>query len=182
MRGRKLLFGLVAVCFLCVVLAGLSLSQAQPQPGERGQRRGDPNIPRDPEQFLRAMNERQITRIKDTLQPSEAEWKTLEPKVTKVLTLSRQATGMGMGMMTRRPGAQGPETPRDMTAVGKSLEELRKVLDNKEAKPEEIKAKLTALREAKEKAKKELAQAQQELRKGLAARQEAQLVLMGVLE
>jgi len=178
-----MVFILTVACLVGVVLTGLSLSQQAP--GQRGQRRGDPNMPRDPEQMQRMMTEQRVARIKETLQPSEGEWKTLEPKVTKVLTLSRQTGsmgGMGMGMFSRRPGAQGPETPRDMTAVGKSLEELRKVLDNKEAKPEEIKAKLTALREAKEKAKKELAQAQQELRKGLAARQEAQLVLMGVLE
>jgi len=185
MCGRKLFFGLAVVCFVGAVLIGLSLSQAQQAPGERVRGRGDPNLPRDPEQMQRMMTERQIARIKEALQPSEGEWKALEPKVTKVLTLSRQTGGMGgmgMGMFSRRPGAQGPETPRDQTPVAKSLEELRKVLENKEAKSEEIKAKLTALREAKEKAKKELVQAQQNLRKGLAARQEAQLVLMGVLD
>jgi len=191
MCGRKLFFGLAVVCFVGAVLIGLSLSQAQQAPGgrpgagERVRARGEPNAPRDPEQMQRMMTERQIGRIKEALQPSEGEWKALEPKVTKVLTLSRQTGGMGgmgfgMGMSTRRPGAQGPETP--LTPVGKVTEELRKVLENKEAKSEEIKAKLTALREAKEKAKKELVQAQQDLRKGLAARQEAQLVLMGVLE
>jgi len=149
--------------------------------------RGEPNAPRDPEQMLKMMNERQMARIKETLQPTDQEWTALEPKVTKVLTLSRQTGGMGgmgmfggMGMSSRRPGAQGPETP--LTPVGKVTEELRKVLENKEAKSEEIKAKLTALREAREKAKQELAKAQQDLRKGLTARQEAQLVLMGMLD
>lgn len=89
--------------------------------------------------------------------------------------------GFGMGMSSRRPGAPpGPEG--SLTPVGKVTEELRKVLENKDAKSEEIKAKLTALREAREKAKKELAKAQQELRTGLTARQEAQLVLMGWLD
>jgi septation ring formation regulator EzrA len=88
---------------------------------------------------------------------------------------------MGFGMGTfRRPGGQGPETPQ--TPVAKITEELRTALENKEAKPEEIKAKLTALREAKEKAKQELLKAQKELTKGLAPRQEAQLVLMGILD
>ncbi len=71
--------------------------------------------------------------------------------------------------------------PRDQSQVGKSTEELRTVLENKDAKPDEIKAKLTALREAREKAKEELAKAQQGLRQGLNLRQEAQLVLMGLL-
>lgn len=180
MCGRKMFFSLAVVCFLGAVLIGLSLSQAQ-APAERGRGRGEPNAPRDPEQMQKMMIERQMGRIKESLQPSAEEWKTLEPKVTKVVTLSRQTGGMGgMGMSSRRPGAQGPEVP--LTPVGKVTEELRKVLENKEAKSEEIKAKLTALREAREKAKQELAKAQQDLRKGLTARQEAQLVLMGLLD
>jgi len=190
MCGRKLFVGLAVVCFVGAILIGLSLSQAQPAPGgrpgagERVRARGEPNAPRDPEQMLKMMNERQIARIKEALQPTDQEWTALEPKVTKVLTLSRQTGGMGMfggmGMSSRRPGAQGPEVP--LTPVGKVTEELRKVLENKDAKSEEIKAKLTALREAREKAKQELAKAQQDLRKGLTARQEAQLVLMGLLD
>ncbi len=71
-------------------------------------------LPRDPNQMQRMMTERQIGRIKEALQPSEEEWKALEPKVTKVLTLSRQTGGMGMvDGMFRRPGGQGPEFPRD---------------------------------------------------------------------
>ena len=178
-------FSLAIVCFLGAVLIGLSLSQAQ-APAERGRGRGEPNAPRDPEQMQKMMIERQMTRIKETLQPSAEEWKTLEPKVTKVVTLSRQTGGMGMfgmGMSSRRAGGMGgTETPRDQTPVGKVTDELRKVLENKEAKSEEIKTKLTALRDAREKAKQELAKAQQELRKGLTARQEAQLVLMGLLD
>jgi hypothetical protein len=193
MCGRKMFFGLAVACFLGVVLIGLSLSQAQPPqrppgpqgpPGERMRGRFDPNqMPRDPEQMQSMMNERQIGRIKEALQPSAEEWKVLEPKVTKVLTLTRQTGGMGMGM-GRRAGGQGnlPEFPRDESQIGKSTEELRKVLDNKDAKSDEIKAKLTALREAREKAKQELAKAQQELRGGLNVRQEAQLVLMGLLD
>jgi hypothetical protein len=153
---------------------------------ERMQRRFDPNqMPRDPNQMQRMMADRQRgqkERIKEALQATETEWKVLEPKVTKVLTLSRQTGGIGgMGMPFRRPGWQGPEMPRDQTPVGNSLEELQKVLENKDAKPEEIKAKLTALRDAREKAQQELAKAQKELSKGLTPRQEAQLVLMGYL-
>jgi hypothetical protein len=185
MSGRKMVFILAVVCLVGVVLTGLSLSQQAPgqAPGQRGQRRGDPNMPRDPEQMQKMMMERQMARIKESIQPTEEEWTALEPKVTKVLTLSRQtgAMGMGFGMGTfRRPGSQGPEAPQ--TPVAKITDELRKALENKEAKPEEIKEKLTALREAKEKAKQELLKAQKDLAKGLAPRQEAQLVLMGILD
>jgi len=68
-----------------------------------------------------------------------------------------------------------------MTPVEKAQEQLRTTLENQSASPDEIKKNLTALREAREKAKQELAAAQQELRQILTVRQEAQLVMMGQL-
>jgi flagellar motility protein MotE (MotC chaperone) len=58
--------------------------------------------------------------------------------------------------------------------------ELRELLRNKEAAADHIKAALTALRAAKEKARQELAAAQQNLRRILTLRQEALLVLNGL--
>ena len=52
----------------------------------------------------------------------------------------------------------------------------------KDAKPEEIKAKLAALRDAREKAKKDMTQAQADLRELLTQRQEAVMVMMGFLD
>ncbi len=49
-------------------------------------------------------------------------------------------------------------------------------------KPEEIKARLKALREAREAAKDELVKAKDKLREILTQRQEAQLVLYGFLD
>ena len=92
---------------------------------------------------------------------------------------------MGRMFMRRAPRRETPESPeptREPTAVEKALQELQAVLDNEEARPMEIKQKLTALRQAREKVKQELAKAQQELRGLLTARQEAQLVLMGLLD
>ncbi|MFH1716296.1 MAG: hypothetical protein ABIF19_03015, partial [Planctomycetota bacterium] len=100
---------------------------------------------------------------------------------------------MGGGMMGGRrggpqdgqPGQPGgrPGAPdRELTAVDKASEQLRTALENTAATPEEIKKQLTALRGAKEKTKQELAAAQQELRKIITVRQEAQLVLMGMLD
>jgi prefoldin subunit 5 len=66
--------------------------------------------------------------------------------------------------------------------VEQASEQLSTVLENTAAAPEDIKKQLTALRAAKEKAKQELAAAQQELRKLATVRQEAQLVLMGMLD
>lgn len=133
------------------------------------------------------MRQRMMERIKEALAPTDEEWQVLEPRVDKVQTLSRQASmrrGMG-GAMGGRRGRGGPEAPaetRELSGPEKAVQELQTTLDNTEAKPEEIKAKLTALREAREKAKQELAEAQEALREVVTLRQEAQLVLMGLLD
>jgi chromosome segregation ATPase len=63
-----------------------------------------------------------------------------------------------------------------------NLQALQTLLEDKNATSDEIKAKLSVLRKAREAAKQELAQAQRELRELLTLRQEAMLVVMGLLE
>ena len=55
-------------------------------------------------------------------------------------------------------------------------------MDNKDAAPETIAKKLTSLREARDKARKDVADAQKELKEVLTQRQEAVLVMNGMLE
>ena len=110
MLHRRIILGFVAVCLLTALFVGRSLSQ----PAERGQRgegrgtqpakspEGQPQRPQgqrmDPEQMQKMMNER----IKETLGVSEEKWNAIQPKVMKVLTLSRQTRGTsGMGMLFR---------------------------------------------------------------------------------
>ena len=126
-------------------------------------------------------------RMKKNLGASDEEWTIIEPRLTKVMRLSRE-TGLGSGiaMMMQRRGGPGQQRPgqadREQGKVSKATQQLRTTLENKEAKPEEIKAKLTAVRKAKEQARQELSKAQQQLREVLSLKQEAQLVLMGMLE
>ncbi|KPK84413.1 MAG: hypothetical protein AMJ81_05625 [Phycisphaerae bacterium SM23_33] len=129
-------------------------------------------------------------RMRESLGATEEEWKVLQPKVEKVQTLQRQSRG-GMRGMTGQPGRRGraPGAPgaeaapaREQTEVEKATESLRKVLDNKEAPAGDIKAALETLRQAREKAAQELAKAQKDLREVVTVRQEAQLVLMGLLD
>ena len=87
-----------------------------------------------------------------------------------------QARGAANSAAVRDAGPQG-----EPTALDKATAQLRSTLDNQSAPPEDIKKQLTALREAREKAKQELAVAQADLIKILTVRQEAQLVLMGQL-
>lgn len=77
------------------------------------------------------------------------------------------------------PGGPGGQTPSE---VQQKQMDLRETLQAQDASPDEVKAKVTALREARARAKAQLAQAQEELRGVLSLRQEAVLVTFGMLE
>jgi hypothetical protein len=61
-------------------------------------------------------------------------------------------------------------------------EELERLLNDPQATPEQVSRKIDALREAREKARKQWVATQQQLREVLDFRQQARLVLMGLLD
>lgn len=138
---------------------------------------------------------RMLEMAKTQLNATDAEWAKIEPPLKKVMTLSNQVNargmgmGMGMGMTGRgnRPGGQGQgqapdqQPAREQSEVQKASAALSEALQNESSTAEDITAKLTALRAAKDAAQKELAAAQAELKKVVNVRQEARLVLMGML-
>jgi hypothetical protein len=150
------------------------------------------------------MRQMMSQRMQELFGATDQEWTILGPRVTKVMELSRQVGGGGrggmmFGAMGRRGGPQGgpggPAGPgggrfggrpgtqgTEQTDVDKATEGLRTLLENTSATPEQIKTQLTTLRAAKEKAKQQLAVAQQELRQIITLRQEAQCVMMGILD
>ena len=136
----------------------------------------------DPQQMRQMM----LSRAKESVGATDEEWKVLGPKVEKVQTLSMQLRGGQRGMFGGGRGGRQEAAPaqpaQQQSAVEKAAEDLRTTLENKDAKPDDVKKKLEALREAREKAKQDLAQAQDELRQILTVKQEAQLVLMGLLD
>ena len=146
--------------------------------GERGQRMSR-------EDMMKRMSER----MKTLLEASDEEWTVLEPQILKVTTLQRETRGGGM-MGQRRgrggPGGQegqeGEQEQRELAPVAKASQELRTTLENKDASADAIKTKLTALRDARTKAAAQLSKAQEELRGMLSSRQEAQLVMMNLLD
>jgi len=176
MLSRKSIVSFVVLGFLAVLLVGQLQSQ---------QRQGRMN--------REEMQKRMLERMKEDLQVTDKEWTVIEPRLTKVWTLSRQTrmgdmrfSGRGArgqdGNRGQRSGeGQTAQTAREQTPMEKIVESLRTALEDKTTKPDEIKEKLTALREAREKARQELAKAQQQLQEVLTSRQEAQLVLMGML-
>ena len=210
MLGKKAILGIVVVALVGLLLASQTLSQPGQrggQQGQRGQRGGQQGGPGgrgqfDPERMRQMMDQR----MREQLGATEAEWKVLGPRVTKVQELSRQSRGGGRGgmmggrggMMGGRgggPGGPGGNRPggnrpgggqgapaRELTAVEKAQEQLRTVLDNTDSTPDQIKTALTTLRKDRESAKQKLAVAQQDLRKIITIRQEAICVMMGMLD
>ncbi|MCJ7752528.1 MAG: hypothetical protein MUQ65_15805 [Armatimonadetes bacterium] len=169
MENRKVLVGLIVVALLALV--GLAL--AQENTGGRGGRGGGGGATGD----QASRGARQMARIRAALGASEAEWKTLEPKIQLVITRSREAQ-VGRGMYGRPDATpEAPETP-----LAKAAADLQKTLDKPNATPDEIKAKLAAVRAAREKAEAALGEARDSLRSSVNVRQEAQLVLLGILE
>jgi len=176
MWKRKAVFAAVIVS----VAAGLFMAQAfsQQAPGERpGRAGGAAGTRRTPEEMRQAY----LDRIKTTLGVTDEEWAALVPKIEKVQGLSSQLTATGrMGAGGRRQPAGA--APAELTEIEKLVQNLRGILENQQATADEITNGLKALREAREKVKQELTKAQEDLRQTLTARQEAQLVLMGLLD
>ena len=151
--------------------------------------RGDPaQMQQRMEQFRQQMSDR----MKQSFGATDEEWKVIQPRIEKVQTLSRQSRGGGgFGGGRGGPGGPGggrggpgggPPSDQPQSDVDKAGEALQKVLDNKDAPVEEIKAALGALRGARAAAKLELEAAQKALREVLSLRQEGQGVRMGLLE
>jgi hypothetical protein len=171
MWRRTVVTFLTAAVLAGTLWVGLAIAQ---EPAREGR------WPRDPEQ----MRQRMAERMRESLGATEDEWKVLGPRIEKVQQLMRQSRGVGF-VRGRRPGegrrAEGaPE--REQSEVEKKAEALRSLLDDEASGAEAITAALDALRKAREKAQEDLAAARKELREVVTARQEARLVLMGILD
>jgi len=162
-----------------LTLGAVAPTFAQPQPGQP-----DPNQPQqrrqfDPAQFRQMM----IDRLKEAMNASDDEMKALQPQIEKVMQLSRDARAGGMGGFGRRPGGGDPNQQQQQpSAVQQRQQELQTAVENKDTPPNELKAKIDALRAAKNAARAELAKAQDDLRGLLTQRQEAVLITFGILE
>lgn len=117
--------------------------------------------------------------MKERMGATDDEWKVIEPKLQKVRDAQRDMMGGMFGGFRRRDDNNSSSTSSAMQNASK---ELRDVLDKKDASADEINQKLTAYREARNKAKQTLAVAQKDLKDVLTARQEAVLVSMSMLD
>jgi len=132
------------------------------------------------------MRERMMTRLKEQLGANDDEWKVLQPKVEKVMDAQRDTRGGGFGGFGGRGGGGGGggggADAANQSAVAKASADLRTAVENKDAPADDLKAKLAALRDARTKARETLAASQKELNELLTQRQEAVLVVNGMLE
>ncbi len=135
---------------------------------------------------------------KQQLGASDDEFAAIQPKIQAVMQLQRDANaGRGRGMFGGGRGGPrgggGPGGPgggggfggppsTQPSPVQDALADLRTTLDDQSASPDTIKAKLEALRQARTKSKQDLAVAQQDLKSVLTQRQEAVMVLFGLLD
>lgn len=182
--------------FAMMLILGASWATAQPQ--DQG---GGPGGRFDPAQMM----ERRLDNIKETLKATDEEWTALKPLVEGVV--KAQAGGMmggmgGRGMMgmggrgRRRGGQDNQDNPdraaqmeqfraRMMERMAQEFPEraaLMKAVESNTATPEELKAKLATYREALKKRQEAVKAAQEKLRGVVTVKQEAQLVVDGILD
>jgi hypothetical protein len=137
---------------------------------------------------------------KFALRATEEQWKLIKPKLEKVRQLRDQAysaVGASLGSESRGVGRARTNTPAwqwkrpwknkapsELTEAQKIANELIALVEKTNTNPEAFRLKMAALRKARVQEsdiKKQLAEAQKELRGILTTRQEAALVLMGRL-
>jgi len=182
MKVKNLLtvFGLAAA----LMLSAGSVSAQNDNGGGGGGGGGRGNF--DPAQ----MQQRFMERVHDNLGfTNDTEWNAVQPLVQKVFDAQREArSGMGRMFRGNRGGGNGANAEAGGSGRGgffgqpsQEAEALQKAIDDN-APTAQIKAAL-AKYQASQKAKQaKLAQAQENLRKVLNTKREAQATLLGLLE
>jgi hypothetical protein len=127
--------------------------------------------------IIRRMQQGIMDRIKPQLECTEEEFATLRPGLQKILDAMQSATPPGP-----RGGFRGAPMPGQSQPLSLAFQELHATLQDASAKPDAIKARLDSVRLARESADHDLAVARAELRPLLTVRQEAVLVVNGLME
>jgi hypothetical protein len=131
------------------------------------------------------MQQRMLENVRDRLAfTNDTDWAAVHPLVQKVLDARRDVGMPGMGMMRRSSSSganNGPGGRRGFFgAPSPEAEALQKAIDDN-APTAQVKSLLEKYRAARKDKEAKLAQAQEDLRKVLTSRQEAQAALLGLL-
>lgn len=199
--NKKLMFGMVlGLCLACLV--GIALSQpggggfgGGAGPGARAGARAGGGF--GPGMGMGAFGRFNEQAIRQVLGATDQEWSQIQPKLQAVLKLQSEARVALTVAGGRRPGADAGEQPagprwvrpsqmaqmtnQELTEGQKAAEALLDLLE-KNADIKQIQEKVQALRTVRQKAQQQLATAQAELKKVLSEKQQAMLVLMGLLD
>lgn len=185
MLRKRFAAALMAAALATAVVSPV-LAQNAP-PGGPGGGPGGPGGPGGGGFNWQDMQARREQQLKEQLGVNDEEWNAIKPKIDKVNLLRFQTmAGRFGGFGGRGPGGGGPgggfggNMPSN--PIMDAARELQQVLQDQNASPELIKAKLQALRDAKAKAQEQLVAAQNELKDLLTVRQEAVLVGQGTLD
>ncbi|MFQ6036823.1 MAG: hypothetical protein ACE5NM_13370, partial [Sedimentisphaerales bacterium] len=131
---------------------------------------------------------------KRLLRVNESQWKTIEPKVEKVSSLSYKARARALGRViingqfrwhrhSKGAGRTPARTPDEMTEGRKIADALVDLLEDEKSTDEAIRQKINELLKVRDKARRQLPKAKQELAEALTTpRQEAVFLLMGAID
>jgi hypothetical protein len=181
---------------LSAALASSALWAADNDPGRKPNEKGSKNPPaanarpaangdKQPNPPKLTGEQKTLLRFREVLQAGDEEWAVLEPRIAGVLRLQRDASA---GKEPKGPRPPRPERPADNPSdrptpeVQARSRALNAALFDPSLPAAEIKARVAAVRDARAKVRQDLARAQDELRELLTYRQEATLIIMGVLE
>ena len=112
-------------------------------------------------------------------------WKNVSPKLEKVLAAKNNMnTGAGMNWTTsseRKPEFK-PSATRPNTAPGRALQAVREGVADETVSEEELAKRMTAVRETRKQARADYDAAQAELIAAITPRQQAFLMILGMVE
>jgi hypothetical protein len=176
------IWGIAAVVCLCAgTIFAQGTNNSNPNSGGgQGRRGGGVNF--DPAQF----QQRMMDNVRDQLAfTNDTDWAAVQPLVQKVFDARRDVGFPGAGaMMRRRNGGNGDNAQGGRRgffgAPSPEAEALQKAIDDN-VPPAQVKSLLEKYREARKAKEAKLTQAQEDLRKVLTSRQEAEAALLGLL-
>lgn len=172
MKNLKYLLAVFALTFAC----GSTFAQQQ----------GPPNWGNfqnmDPQQMQQMIQQRMMDGFRQQLAvTNDDEWSVIQERLSKVVRIRMDMFSGGMGMMRRNGGNGGPGGFRGFGTPDPSAQSLQNAIDTG-APTAQIKAALEKYRDSRKQKQADLAKAQEDLRSVLTLKQEAALVLAGMLE
>lgn len=206
--AKKIIILILVVCFSLTVLAAPTPSFMPPKfpPRKRGmtneefKKEMEKWVFQYKQQRLKKSEERMMVKAREAwkrlLRVNERQWRLIEPKHEKVESLVVYETWVhALGWegieeqsfrwkrWSKGSGGKSAKAPHEMTEGQRIADELVGLLEDEKSKDEEIRRKIDALQQVRDKARKELPRAQRELAAVLTSpRQEAVLLLMGYID